>query len=126
MEDKSMERERLVDCPDEEEELTLPTSLTTTAQSKTPISPPNVKLSSYYWRHALEIKSFIYVDLLSHWQWFTVPVARESQQRSQAQLCKREENNRTGEREESQCREEEENPQRWDDVPVYNFSTHEL
>lgn len=48
MEDKSMERERLVDCPDEEEELTLPTSLTTTAQSKTPISPPNVKLSSYY------------------------------------------------------------------------------
>lgn len=43
MEDKSMERERLVDGPnDEEEELTLPTSLTTTAQSKTPISPPNV------------------------------------------------------------------------------------
>lgn len=39
-EDKSMERQKLVDGPDEEEELTLPTSLGTTAQSKTPISPP--------------------------------------------------------------------------------------
>lgn len=42
-EDKSMERQKLVDGPDEEEELTLPTSLGTTVQSKTPISPPNVK-----------------------------------------------------------------------------------
>lgn len=38
IEDKSMERQKLVQ--DEEEELTLPTSATT--QSKTPISPPNV------------------------------------------------------------------------------------
>lgn len=43
-EDKSMERQKLVDGgPDEEEDLTLPTSLGTTAQSKTPISPQNVK-----------------------------------------------------------------------------------
>jgi hypothetical protein len=41
-EDKSMERCRLVDVDVDEEELTLPTSLGTTAQSKTPISPPNV------------------------------------------------------------------------------------
>ena len=39
-----MERQKLVDGPDEEEELTLPTSLGTTAQSKTPISPPNVRI----------------------------------------------------------------------------------
>lgn len=43
-EDKSMERQKLVDGPDEEEELTLPTSLGTTAQSKTPVSPPNVRI----------------------------------------------------------------------------------
>ena len=38
-EDKSMERQKLVQN-DEEEDVTLPTSVTT--QSKTPISPPNV------------------------------------------------------------------------------------
>jgi hypothetical protein len=43
-EDKSMERQKLVDG-DEEEELTLPTSLGTTTQPKTPISPPNVSFS---------------------------------------------------------------------------------
>lgn len=47
-EDKSMERQKLVDGPDEEEELTLPTSLGTTAQSKTPISPPNVRNSDNF------------------------------------------------------------------------------
>lgn len=47
-EDKSMERQKLVDGgPDEEEELTLPTSLGTTAQSKTPISPPHVR--KFHW-----------------------------------------------------------------------------
>lgn len=41
-EDKSMERQKLVDGPDEEEDLTLPTSIGTTVLSKTPISPQNV------------------------------------------------------------------------------------
>lgn len=40
IEDKSMERQKLVQN-DEEEDVTLPTSGTT--QSKTPISPPNVR-----------------------------------------------------------------------------------
>lgn len=39
-EDKSMERQKLVQNDPEEEDVTLPTSVTT--QSKTPISPPNV------------------------------------------------------------------------------------
>lgn len=49
-EDKSMERQKLVD---EEEELTLPTSVGTTAQSKTPISPPNVRSSRCSMTHPL-------------------------------------------------------------------------
>ncbi len=40
IEDKSMERQKLVHN-DEEEDVTVPTSGTT--QSKTPISPPNVR-----------------------------------------------------------------------------------
>lgn len=42
-EDKSMERQKLV-CNDEDENdiPTMPTSVGTTTQSKTPISPPNV------------------------------------------------------------------------------------
>lgn len=40
-EDKSMERQKLVQNDEEEDLTTLPTSATT--QSKTPISPPNVR-----------------------------------------------------------------------------------
>lgn len=52
-----MERQKLVDGgPDEEEDLTLPTSLGTTAQSKTPISPQNVrKLFADLWHTQVEI-----------------------------------------------------------------------
>lgn len=44
-EDKSMEKVKLVEeAGDEIEELTLPTSVVTTTQSKTPLSPPNVSV----------------------------------------------------------------------------------
>lgn len=50
IEDKSMERQKLVQN-DEEEDVTLPTSVTT--QSKTPISPPNVQKGSLTLSHLL-------------------------------------------------------------------------
>jgi hypothetical protein len=43
-EDKSMEKQKLVEEINDEEDLTLPTSIVTTTQSKTPISPPNVRI----------------------------------------------------------------------------------
>lgn len=46
-EDKSMEKVKLVEEVGDEEDLTLPTSIVTTTQSKTPLSPQNVSLKEY-------------------------------------------------------------------------------